>query len=92
MKILLRISVILLFVVMIPTLIYFFITGVLLTVVMSLSMFMLCGIMLCAQVQQEKEDGKTKSKFYFRFFLIMMVLQAVVTIVLITTGNVTLVW
>ena len=92
MKTLLRVSVILLGVVMIPTLVYFFITGVLLTVVVSLLMFAVCGIMLCAQMQQEKEHGEPKSKFYFRFFLIMMVAQAIITIVLIATGNFTLVW
>ena len=92
MKTFIRVSMVVLLIVIFPTLVYFFITGVLLTVLTSLYMFALSGIMLCAQIQQEKEHGEPKSRFYFRFFLIMMVVQAIVTIVLIATGNFTLVW
>jgi len=92
MKTALRLSMIVLLIVMIPTLVYFFVTGVLLSVVTSLCMFALCAIMLCTQIWQEREDGEPRSKFYFRFFLIMMVAQAIVTIALIASGNFTLVW
>ena len=87
MKTLLRICLIFVGVVMIATIIYFFVSGVVLSVVMSLLMLAVLGIVVCEQVRSEKEDGQPKSKFYFRFFIFGMIFQLVVTIALIASGN-----
>jgi 4-hydroxybenzoate polyprenyltransferase len=87
MKTLLRISVIIVGVAIVATIIYFFVSGVVLSVLMSLLMFAILGIVVCEQVRSEKEDGQPKSKFYFRFFICGVIFQFVVTIALIASGN-----
>jgi len=76
-------------VVMVTTVIYFFISGVLLSLVISLLMLAILGIVLCEQIRSKKQDGQSKSEFYFWFFICLLIFQLAVTIVLIASGNFT---
>lgn len=89
MRKILRICVIIVGIAMVAALIYLFVSGVILSVVISLLMFALLGIVVCEQIRSEKEDGQPKSKFYFYFFICGMLFQLAVTIILISSGNFT---
>lgn len=91
MKTLLRVCVVIVGIMMVAAIIYSLLSGVLPSVMMSLLMFAILGIVVCEQIRSEKEDGQPKSKFYFRLFLCGMIFQLAATIVLIASGNFTFV-
>ena len=89
MKILLRICLLLVGIAMVAAVLYFIVSGIILSVVLSFLMLAILGIVVCEQIRQVKESGQPKSKFYFRLFICGMIFQLVVTIALIVSGNFT---
>jgi len=89
MKTILRICVIIFAIAMAAALLYFFLSGTLPLVALSLSMLALSGIMACEQIRGEKEDGQPRSKPYFYLFICGMIFYLAVTIILIVSGNFT---
>ena len=89
MKKILKICAIAAGVMMLATVIYTIVTGVVLFVAMSLVMFLFLGLVVCEQIRSEKEDGQPRSKGYFFFFLFAMIFQFLVTLILLITGNLT---
>jgi len=83
-KLFLKVSVIVVGMAIMATLIYFFVSGILLIAVQALLMAALCGIMIGALIQGEKQGMPSEKRWlYFSVFMgIFLLVYAVVKLVL----------